>query len=231
MILRTILKGVIKMQIKNKTIIILFLLILVSEIKAEIFPKPSSPSTLSIHLLENGIHRFNARATGLCGAYTALSNDISGSYWNPAALIQIKKKEVTGWLVRQHWEEISESLDEVNRTSMHPLGWRAKREIKKRRCPDCGAELTVKGGASNFCPDCNRIFYESLEEFGSGIPTYGQNMSKKKNAQRQAWMRAYAQELKRLGNTEKMDWDTAHFFFSKGEDPKTAAKKFSGKGS
>tara|TARA_B100000965_G_C19539348_1_gene734849 strand:+ start:1 stop:1371 length:1371 start_codon:yes stop_codon:yes gene_type:complete len=52
------------------------------------FVRPQSASEV-IHLLENEIG-YGARSLSMGGSYTALSNDPSGMYWNPAGLASMK---------------------------------------------------------------------------------------------------------------------------------------------
>ncbi len=47
----------------------------------------------AIHILENEIG-YGARSLGMGGAFTALGNDPSGMYWNPAGLADISNGSI-----------------------------------------------------------------------------------------------------------------------------------------
>ena len=53
----------------------------------------------AIYILDNEIG-FSARAIGMGGAYTAIAEDYSAIYWNPAGLAQVRKTEL--WLGLSH---------------------------------------------------------------------------------------------------------------------------------
>lgn len=49
----------------------------------------------------------SARAAGMGGAYTAVADDYTASYWNPAGLAQIRRIEIYGSLLQRHYDNQS----------------------------------------------------------------------------------------------------------------------------
>lgn len=68
-----------------------------------------------------------ARAIGMGGAYSAVGNDYSASFWNPAALASVRRFEITGGFTRLFREnDVSfnsvTSNDEFNITRLNEIG-------------------------------------------------------------------------------------------------------------
>lgn len=55
-----------------------------------------------VELPETNIHGMGARAMGMGGAYTAVSEDVTAIEYNPAGLAQIRRVELSGGLVRSN---------------------------------------------------------------------------------------------------------------------------------
>jgi long-subunit fatty acid transport protein len=71
---------------------------------------------------------FGARALGMGGAYTAVGEDYSAIYWNPAGLAQIKRVEITGSLSHLIFDNkvsyFGKSVsDQINDTKFNYVGW------------------------------------------------------------------------------------------------------------
>lgn len=64
----------------------------------------SDVGTTAANFLKMGI---GARATAMGGAYTALANDGTALYWNPAGLVQIEKTEILA-MYNMHFQEINQ---------------------------------------------------------------------------------------------------------------------------
>ncbi|MDD3050173.1 MAG: PorV/PorQ family protein [Candidatus Cloacimonetes bacterium] len=81
---------------RNIIIIIVALALIPVICSGEIFPKTG---TAGLQFLKIGV---DARAQGMAEAYTAVTNDISSIYWNPAGLALSEKKQVmfshTNWV-------------------------------------------------------------------------------------------------------------------------------------
>jgi hypothetical protein len=75
------------MKLFCKIVLLLLLTICSANLSAENFAKPFYGIAYNIHLR-------TAIANSLCGAYTALVNDVSAVYWNPAALALIEDIEL-----------------------------------------------------------------------------------------------------------------------------------------
>lgn len=68
-----------------------------------------------------------ARAMGMGGAYLAVAEDFTATYWNPAGLAQIRRMEVYGGLSRQtFWNDAvyfgADRSDELSNTRLDGLG-------------------------------------------------------------------------------------------------------------
>ena len=68
-----------------------------------------------------------ARAMGMGGAYTALSNDFSGLFWNPAGLARIQKKEIYTALSHENFRNQTQffgtpAADRLSSTRLNAVG-------------------------------------------------------------------------------------------------------------
>lgn len=75
-------------------------------------------------------HQFGigARAMSMGGAFSAVSDDYTASYWNPAGLAQIRRMEVLGGmshLMQENEAAVNESsiLDDTHATNLNALGF------------------------------------------------------------------------------------------------------------
>ncbi|MBD3287490.1 hypothetical protein GF337_01690 [candidate division KSB1 bacterium] len=76
-------------------------------------------------------HQFGigARAMSMGGAFTAVADDYTASYWNPAGLAQIRRMEMLGSMSHFMMENsatvtgIAENIDETNATKLNSFGF------------------------------------------------------------------------------------------------------------
>jgi len=92
----------------KKIIITLLIVLSTIYIYAAMFPKTG---TASMQFLKLGM---DARAVGMGEAYTAVTNDISSVYWNPAGLALTDDKQIflshTNWIAETYFESIAASM-------------------------------------------------------------------------------------------------------------------------
>jgi len=84
--------------------LLLFLLIVIFLTIASTLSFSSSSGTTAANFLKIGI---GAKATAMGGAFTALADDGTALYWNPAGLAQIEKTEILA-MYNMHFQEVNQ---------------------------------------------------------------------------------------------------------------------------
>lgn len=120
----------------------------------------------AIHITENE-EGFGARALGMGGAYTALADDYSGIYWNPAGLASISKNGMHAEL--SHLQFSNEALYNGELTNNNQGFTKLKSIGFVMPLPTTRGSLVIAGGFNRVLDYDDHLYFEGVGDLSNDL--------------------------------------------------------------
>jgi hypothetical protein len=120
----------------------------------------------AIHITENE-EGFGARALAMGGAYTAIANDYSGIYWNPAGLADMKKSGFHAEL--SHLQFSNEALYSGQLTNNNQGFTRLKSLGFVMPLPTTQGSLVIAGGFNRISDFDDHLYFDGIGEISNDL--------------------------------------------------------------